>query len=178
VPVDVRIIAATQIPLERAVADRKLRPDLRGRLGGYTLRIPPLRERRVDLPSLFRHLLQRHGLTAPRLSPRLVEALCIYGWPLNVRELDFLAGQLAALHAEEPVLRRSHLPEAMRVRTPDPEEPPTAAPTRDQLLEALTRAGGNLARAAETLGISRPRAYRLLGREAPERMKNTRRRLR
>ena len=184
VPVDVRIIAATQIPLERAVADRRLRPDLHARLDGYALRIPPLRERRDDIPSLFLHLLARHGLPAAKLSPRLVEALCLYRWPLNVRELDFLAARLVALHAGEPVLRRSHLPDRITAVAPvaDPGgATPEAgevmpAPTRDQLLAALTRAGGNLARAAGALGISRPKAYRLLGRESPERSKTTRRR--
>jgi transcriptional regulator of acetoin/glycerol metabolism len=182
VSVDVRIIAATQIPLDRAVAEKRLRPDLHARLDGFTLRIPPLRERRDDLPSLFVHLLRRHGLESPTLSPRLVEALCTYGWPLNVRELDFLAQRMAALHAGEPMLHRSHLPD----RISRASAPPAAAPaegsssavmtTRDQLVAALSRSGGNLARAAGKLGISRQKAYRLLGAESPEALKTARRR--
>lgn len=176
VPVDVRIIAATQVPLARAVADRRLRADLHARLDGYTLRLPPLAERRDDIPSLFAHLLARHRPDPPALSPRLVEALCLQAWPLNVRELDYLAQRLVALHAGQPILRRSHLPDRLGEGAAPEGGALAAAPTRDQLLAALGRAGGNLARAAGLLGISRPRAYRLLGREAPERSKSARRR--
>jgi transcriptional regulator with PAS, ATPase and Fis domain len=183
IAVDVRILSATQIPLESAVGDKRLRADFHARLDGYTLRIPPLRERRDDIPSLFLHLLGRHGLAAPTLSPRLVEAVCVYGWPLNVRELDFLAQRLAALHAGEPVLRRSHLPDRIRGLPAEPEGPITTEPpgtprppTREQLLAALESSGGNLARAAEQLEISRQKAYRILGTESPERLKTARRR--
>ena len=71
VPVDVRILCATQVPLAQAVADKRLRADLHARLQGFTLRLPPLRERRADIPSLFVHLLGRHG------SPR---RCCRRGW--------------------------------------------------------------------------------------------------
>jgi transcriptional regulator of acetoin/glycerol metabolism len=190
IAVDVRILSATQTPLEAAVAAKRLRPDFHARLDGFTLRIPPLRERRDDIPSLFLHLLARHGLpavaapsgSAVSLSPRLVEALCAYGWPLNVRELDFLAQRLAALHAREPILRRSHLPERIRGFSPappaeaTPEVSAAGSPTREQLLAALASSGGNLARAAEQLEISRQKAYRILGNESPERLKTARRR--
>jgi transcriptional regulator of acetoin/glycerol metabolism len=113
-PVDVRVMAATQVPLAQAVADERFRADLRALLDGFTVRLLPLRERRVDVPSLFLHLLAGHGLTAPELSPRLVEALCVYDWPVNVRELDHLAQQLTLLHGQEPVFRRAHLPDRIR----------------------------------------------------------------
>ena len=122
VPVDVRVIAASQVPLARAVAEKRLCPELQGRLEGFTLQLPPLRERRQDIPSLFLHLLARHGLTAPELSPRMVEALCIYDWPLNVRELDHLAQHLSLLHAHDPSFRRSHLPDRIRYGTADAED--------------------------------------------------------
>jgi transcriptional regulator with AAA-type ATPase domain len=183
VPIDVRVVAATQMPLHRAVAEQKLRPDLHARLDGFTLTLPPLRERREDIPSLFLHLLARQGWPGARLSPRLVEALCIHRWPLNVRELDLLARRLVALHRGEPILRRSHLPDRIRltggtpVPAPAPATPwaaPTSAPpSRDDLVAALTRAGGNLARAAERLGITRSRAYRLLGEQTPAHEKRT-----
>jgi hypothetical protein len=181
IPVDVRIIAATQIPLEQAAAEKRLRPDLHARLDGFTLRLPPLRERRVDLPSLFLHLLSRHGLPAPTLSPRLVEALCAYDWPLNVRELDFLAQRLALLHGHDPIFRRSHLPDRIRHFTRPRGESPAplnvlhGGPSRPQLLAELTNAGGNLARASERLGISRQKAYRILGQDSPQRSKTARR---
>jgi transcriptional regulator of acetoin/glycerol metabolism len=180
IPVDVRIVAAAQVPLARAVAERRLRADLQARLDGFTLRIPPLRERREDIPSLFLHLLARHGMAPAVVSPRLVEALCLYGWPLNVRELDFLAGRLAVLNGNEPVLHRAHLPERMRGPAPPGEVEVEAAadPSREEMLAALQRARGNLSRAAAALGISRYKMYRLLGDDAPERSKHQRRGLR
>jgi hypothetical protein len=181
VAVDVRVIAATQVPLARAVAEKRLRPDLHARLDGFTLRLPPLRERRADIPSLFLHLLGRHGLAAPVLSPRLVEALCRYDWPLNVRELDFLAQRLALLLAGQPIFRRSHLPDRIRwfgsTRAEDGELRPAATPPvpgRAQLLAQIASNGGNLARAARQLGISRQKAYEILGPDAPERLKSAR----
>jgi hypothetical protein len=172
--VDVRIIAASQVPLARAVAEQRMRADLQARLEGFVLQIPPLRERREDIPSLFQHLLARHGLPSARLSPRLVEALCYQRWPLNVRELDFLAARLAALHPDQPLLGRAHLPDTLRGRGGPPEARPLQ-PSHDQLLAAINGAGGNLARAATTLGISRNKVYRLLGAAAPERSKAGRR---
>jgi transcriptional regulator with PAS, ATPase and Fis domain len=168
IAVDVRFLAATQIPLGQAVAERRFRADLQARLDGFTLQLPPLRERPDDIPSLFLHLLRKHGLPeGTGLSPRLIETLCGYGWPLNVRELDFLAQRLVAEHGREPLLRRSHLP----ARFADSSEPaapadPTGARADsqlDRLMAALMSADGNLARAAEQVGLSRQKAYRLLG---------------
>jgi transcriptional regulator of acetoin/glycerol metabolism len=167
IAVDVRFLAATQIPLGAAVAERRFRADLQARLDGFTLQLPPLRERPDDIPSLFLHLSRKHGLSAgTALSPRLIEALCGYGWPLNVRELDFLAQRLVAEHGREPLLRRSHLP--ARFTDPSDRGVPAdagahAASQLDRLMAALMSADGNLARAAEQVGVSRQKAYRLLG---------------
>jgi two-component system, NtrC family, C4-dicarboxylate transport response regulator DctD len=114
VSVDVRVLAGTRQPLSTAVQEERFRPDLQALLDRTVFRIPPLRERRADIPSLFLHLLAQQGLTVPELSPRLVEALCVYDWPLNVRELDHLAQQLATLRPDEPLFRRSHLPDPIR----------------------------------------------------------------
>jgi transcriptional regulator with PAS, ATPase and Fis domain len=116
VPVDVRIVAATQVPLAQAVAQRRFRPDLCARLEGLTVVLPPLRERREEIPYLFSHLLSEHsGGRPPGVEPRLIEQLCLYDWPFNVRELDLLVRRLLVLHAHEGWLRRSQLPEHMRV---------------------------------------------------------------
>ena len=112
VPIDVRVIAATQVPLAQAVAERKFRPDLCARLDGLTVTLPPLRARKEETPYLFLHLLALHsGGRPPQVEPRLIEQLCLYDWPYNVRELDLLVRRLLVLHAHEGLLRRSHLPE-------------------------------------------------------------------
>ncbi|MBN1612364.1 MAG: sigma 54-interacting transcriptional regulator, partial [Polyangiaceae bacterium] len=115
VPVDVRVIAASQEPLQRAVEQQRLRADLCARLAGLTIAVPPLRERREDVPGLFAQLLQRHwDGPLPAVDPRLVECLCCHHWPYNVRELDQLTRYLAEARSQETVLRRAHLPKTMQ----------------------------------------------------------------
>lgn len=178
VRITVRVVAAAQQPLLSAVRDGKFRGDLLARLDGLTVRLPPLRERRVEAVPLFRRFLaDRTGNAPPELDPRLVESLCLHDWPFNVREVDLLARRLLVLHSMEPVLRRAHLPERMHTtratdRTPPPH--PTPAPLspgfgadrEEQDLALLTHAlranGGNVARASAQAGISRQRAYRLM----------------
>jgi DNA-binding NtrC family response regulator len=191
VPFDVRLVTASQEPLIRAVQDRRFRADLYARLSGLVVALPALRERVEEVPSLFAHLLARNSAAkAPVVDSRFVEALCLHDWPFNVRELDLLVRRLLALHAHEPVLRRSHLPPAMsepksrrppaddaragRARPPAPRQLRARAAefenlvqTRrhdelEALLVALRAHGGNVARAAQQVGISRQRAYRLM----------------
>src|SRR5450759_1368356 len=107
VPVDVRVLAATQIPLAQLVAERRFRADLCARLDGLTIRLPPLRERKQEIPYLFSHLLRLHSRgRPPEVEPRLVEQLCLHDWPFNVRELDLLVRRLLVLNGHEPILRR------------------------------------------------------------------------
>jgi len=116
VPIDVRIVVAAQESLEKAVADRRFRADLYARLEGLTVRLPPLRDRLDDVPSLFLRLLREAaGGKAPSVEPRLVEALCLYDWPFNVRELVTLVRRVMVLHGHEPQLGRRHLPTRFRV---------------------------------------------------------------
>ncbi len=189
VKVDVRIVAATQVPLDQEVAQRRFRADLCARLDGLTVRLPSLRERKQEIAYLFLHLLREHsGGNPPRVEPRLVEQLLLYDWPFNVRELDLLARRLLVLHGSEGSLRRSHLPDHMlrgtgsRLRIPTPVYPspgttpavgtpvfPAGEDPRDRrerelaaLRAALRDHGGNVAHAAAAAGISRQRAYRLM----------------
>ncbi len=190
VPVDVRVLAATQIPLGQLVAERRFRADLCARLDGLTIRLPPLRDRKQEIPYLFSHLLRMHsGGQPPEIEQRLVEQLCLYDWPFNVRELDLLVRRLLVMHGHDPILRRSALPEhiltrptptrgtssASHARTstgeslpslPAPNTPEAHRARRDRelahLTEALRTHNGNVARAAAAVGISRQRAYRLM----------------
>ena len=92
VKVDVRILAATNIDIEKAIAGKKLREDLYYRLNAFTLNLPPLRERREEIPILLRHFMARFATEYARtplpLSPGLLEACARYSWPGNLRELE------------------------------------------------------------------------------------------
>jgi transcriptional regulator of acetoin/glycerol metabolism len=175
VPVNVRIVVASQQPLMDAVRDGRFRADLLARLDGLTVRLPPLRQRKEDVPYLFAHVLreQTQG-KAPAVEGDLVERLCTHDWPFNVRELVQLVRQLLTLHPGETLLGAHHLP--ARIGPHDPQHisvsgkvlPRPAAPSGAEpvelpaLLAALRAAGGNVTRAAAMLGVSRQRAYRLM----------------
>jgi Sigma-54 interaction domain/FHA domain/Bacterial regulatory protein, Fis family len=169
---DVALVAGSQEPLATAVAEGRLQRSLYQQLDGVKLRLPPLRRRLAELPSLFRRLFERQTRDGrrgrcPLLSTDLVERLCLYDWPCNVRELVLLVERLAALHGDELRLRSAHLP--ARMMPPDLEEitspvTPINGVDASSLLDALREAGGNVARAAARLGITRDRAYRLIER--------------
>lgn len=174
-PVDVRVIAASQSPLDELVEAKRIRADLVMRLSGFVLHLPPLRERRADIGELFRLFIEAHCHSAPTIEVRCLEDLLLYDWPGNVRELEFLARRLAASLDDERSVRWQHLPDNLR-RAHAPRVAPSVNPpaNRDEhdanaLREALRQCGGNVSRAAAMAGISRQRAYRLLdGRSAEE----------
>ena len=107
IPVDVRIVAATNMDLERAVAEGKFREDLYFRLNVIPISLPPLRERRTDIGPLVVHFSAlyraRSGRPAPRWSEGALRLLQSYRWPGNVRELANIVERLAILHAGEEV---------------------------------------------------------------------------
>jgi transcriptional regulator with PAS, ATPase and Fis domain len=180
VPIDVRVVAACQQPLMEGVRSGRFRPDLLARLDGLTVPLPALRDRRQDVLPLFSHLLTHLGQgRVPALECDLVERLCLYDWPFNVRELVFLVRRLLALRTGEPTLLASHLPERMRdqgAAVPIVAEETPAAPAAilephaevemPALIAALRAAGGNVTRAAALLGITRQRVYRMMDSQA------------
>ena len=109
---DVRILAATSFPLERAIAEQKLRNDLYYALSAFTLHVPPLRERREDIPCLVGHFLEKaasHFDLPPRpLSPEAKEALEAHFWPGNVRQLQNVIRQYAVVGDEKLLLESLH----------------------------------------------------------------------
>jgi len=178
--VDVLLLAATQRPLAAVVQTGQLRNDLVARLGVYTLSLPRLCERREDIAPLFVHFT-RNPVTGqgPHVDAELIEWLCLQPWNQNVRELEWLARAMIALHDDSAQLSLDHLPPQLRAApATDSSSTPTTTETRAvhnddgqlyaQLLRALDENGGVVLRAAEALGITRQKAYRLLEKQGME----------
>jgi transcriptional regulator with PAS, ATPase and Fis domain len=163
--IDVRVVCASQAPIAEAVAEGRFRGDLAARLGGLIVDLPALRERHGDVPYLFQELLRaQSGGPPPAVSTELLESLCCHDWPYNVRELNLLVQRMLALHGDETLLRRSHLPESLRRPASNRRKQGQVAPkpTVERLVDALRAHAGNVSRAAASLGMTRQRAYRML----------------
>jgi transcriptional regulator of acetoin/glycerol metabolism len=152
-PVDVRIIAATHRDLDQLVERGGFRADLRDRLAILTLRVPPLAERREDIPALAGEILERLarrcGLPVPVLSDRTIGALQSRAWPGNVRELEAVLAR-ALLRAESGVLDLEH----------DTGDPPAAGLERAMVAGALAASGGSMTKAALRIGWTRQKLHR------------------
>jgi two-component system response regulator PilR (NtrC family) len=163
IAVDVRIVAATHRDLASLVAEGGFRPDLYWRLAVAEVRVPPLRERREDIPLLTEHLLSRLTLEAgttaeARIDPSAIEALIACDWPGNVRQLHAVLAR-ALLRCGGGTLSAAHLDLPAPMRTAEEPAPPT--PLERRWIEgALRDARGNLARAATCIGWSRQKLYR------------------
>jgi transcriptional regulator with GAF, ATPase, and Fis domain len=109
--VDVRIVAATHQPLEQQAMERRFRLDLYHRLAVFPVEIPPLRERREDIPMLVEHTLRRLGEAMPRKSIRedALQLLMTCDWPGNVRELGHIVHRAVILCGDEAVIRPEHI---------------------------------------------------------------------
>jgi transcriptional regulator of acetoin/glycerol metabolism len=166
------LVVGSQEPLATALADGRLLESLYQQLSGVKIHLPPLRRRVIEIPSLFKHLYHRHGPGGvPPLSADMVERLCLYDWPCNVREMVLLLLRLISLHGDEERLRSAHLPARMlpadrNNKTTSPVLPLGSVPDLPLVLDAVREAGGNMSRAAHRLGITRERAYRLIDRLA------------
>ena len=167
--VDVRVIAATHRDLERSAREGSFRQDLFYRLHVFAIHVPPLRERREDIPLLAAHFLAglvSRGRDAASLTPGAVAALAAYDWPGNVRELENTLERLA-VEARGGTIDVADLPPAFRERKASLEEPLfTGLPTLDEmekryLRHVLAAVKGNRSRAAEALGIDRRTLYRM-----------------
>ncbi|MEO8704744.1 MAG: sigma 54-interacting transcriptional regulator [Kofleriaceae bacterium] len=169
--VDVRIVAATNRDIEQEVAGGRFRSDLRFRISGAQVHLPPLRDRRCEIPILFRELLavasSQVERTAPTPSPLVLQLLLSYGWPGNVRELKNLADSLVAT-VEDNVIEPEDLPEpyqGTRVATTPlhvvRDTPVAMRRLADELeelerlrmTEALVKTSGVKTRAAAMLGM-------------------------
>jgi DNA-binding NtrC family response regulator len=171
--VNVRVLAATNRDLERAVQEGSFRQDLYYRLNVVRIAVPPLRERRDDVPLLAAHVLRAAAEAQGRprrLSPAALAALMAYSWPGNVRELENVLERVA-LSGTGETIEVEDLPPALRDHPPVSLEEPLFAglPSLEEmekryLAHVLEVLKGNRSRAAEALGIDRRTLYRMIER--------------
>ncbi|MGH9346913.1 MAG: sigma-54 interaction domain-containing protein [Vicinamibacterales bacterium] len=165
--VDVRVIAATNQNLHDAIRDKRFREDLFFRLSVVPLELPPLRERRSDIPALVKHhtrrVAARLGLAAPKISDEALSLLVRHHWPGNVRELQNTIEQ-ALVQASGDAITPEDLPRAIRrgAQATVADIGPDSGVTHEQLMTALRRTKGNHTEAAAELGISRTTLWRRL----------------
>ncbi len=180
--VDVRLIAATNRDLKALIADSRFREDLFYRLAVVPISLPPLRDRKEDIPLLTQHFIakydQRLGKRVERVDDEAMQMLLAYSWPGNIRELENLM-ERSVLFADGPVILGSSLPDALRERSAAATVPiaavgplgSIAAPSgasmkeivrqaqaeleKELISRALDETGGNVTRAAKRLQISR-----------------------
>ncbi len=166
IPVDVRVIAATHRDLPTLVREGRFREDLYYRIHVIRIDVPPLRERREDLPEFVRHFLRRHaermGRRIERIEPSFLEALARHDWPGNVRELENVIERAVALAPGDALVPETLPPEIIEGSAGQRELPPGSfdlerhlEEERRRYMEAALRAcGGVQTRAAERLGMT------------------------
>ena len=174
IPIDTRIIAATNRNLDGEIARGNFRSDLFYRLNVISIEMPPLRERRDDIPLLAESFLAeialKRGEDKKKLSAEAAEQLQEYAWPGNVRELEN-AIERAVILASNGVIHPAGLPDKVRLRKAEPfvseraiTNPSLEAIERAYIMWVLGSEGGNKSRAAEVLGIDTSTLHRKLSR--------------
>jgi DNA-binding NtrC family response regulator len=181
IPIDVRWVSATNRDPEQAVRDGNLRQDLLYRLNVVPVRLPPLRQRREDIPALANHFLRRYGQDYERGNLRFaaesLRVLSDYHWPGNVRELQNVTERITSMCLPGQEIKPEDLPEELTMRPTNGR--PTIAYSADlpfhdakndaitifekeYLRDLLRRHGGNISQAARTAGIDRKTIHRML----------------
>jgi DNA-binding NtrC family response regulator len=175
---DFRVIAASNQPVAQALADNRLRPDLYYRLNTFHIEVPPLRQRKEDIPPLVATFLKRFaqqlGKPEPEIAPDAFQKLLDYSWPGNVRELQN-AVEYAVVLARQSLIGVRELPAEVQLPTVLQQADRRAASQgvqslddveRNTILQALAQCHGNKKKAAALLGIQRPTLYNKLKRYA------------
>ena len=170
---DVRVVAATNCDLETRLETGRFREDLYYRLNVVPIPMPPLRDRKADIPALAEHFIAKicraERIPLKRLTVGALDRLMEYAWPGNVRQLENAVEMGAALSGERPTLEASDFPLDTRARKPaSPDAQPVLLPEtgldyqstlaaieRSILAQALERTGGNKKAAADMLGLKR-----------------------
>jgi DNA-binding NtrC family response regulator len=181
IPVDVRVVAATNYNLAEAVKHGEFRQDLYYRINVVAIHLPPLRERVDDIPLLAEHFLRYYsvdnGKTISTISEKAMELLCSYAWPGNIRELENTIEQAVAL-SNQAVLTPEELPHdvreqgAARFSPPGVEEgqflfsdtPSLEEVKKRYVLQVLKHSQGNVSATARILNVDRRSLYRMLAR--------------
>jgi DNA-binding NtrC family response regulator len=172
IAIDVRVVAATNKPVQESLEVGAVRKDLYYRLSVITIHLPPLRERSEDVPLLVEHFLKKHersyGKAVTGVEPQAMDALVKYAWPGNVRELENLVEMLLA-YGKSSLVRLSDLPERI-LEIGSPSKPGALGDQvftlkeaeRQLIVNALAKSKGNKSLAAHMLGISRKSLYKKL----------------
>jgi two-component system NtrC family response regulator len=165
IPVDVRVIASTNRDIEQAIKEGKFREDLYDRINVVALHIPPLRERKEDIPLLAKHFLNKFSRNAQvSMNEEALGVLVSYGWPGNVRELESVIERASVLKRGD-VITPADLPDKLKKEKSGIENIILNLPDdgialedleRSLIIKALEKHKGNQTRAAEYLGITRP----------------------
>ncbi len=167
IPIDVRLICATNMPLYQMVNESKFRQDLLYRINTVEIHVPPLRERIEDIPSLSDHFLniycKKYKITQKRISPSTLKRLEKHTWPGNIRELQH-AVERAVIMSDNNVLQ----PDDFFLSTQDPNQKESYNPDSFNLEETekmlirkvIDKHGGNISKAAKELGLTRASLYR------------------
>ncbi|MEO7651735.1 MAG: helix-turn-helix domain-containing protein, partial [Bryobacteraceae bacterium] len=162
-PVDVRVVAATNRDLQKMVDEGKFRQDLWFRLNVIRMPLPPLRERRGDIPLLARFFVNKYNARYnrdARLTDSGIKAMEEYAWPGNVRQLQHLMERLAILAPNDRIDGES-VRDALAAMEPREHSVETLADAEtEQIRRVLAATGGNKSRAAQILGIERKTLYR------------------
>jgi DNA-binding NtrC family response regulator len=181
IPVDVRVVAATNYNLTEAVKNGQFRQDLYYRLNVVAIKLPPLRQRKEDIPLLAQHFLKHYsdedGKTISTISDKAMDLLSSYPWPGNIRELENAIEQAVAL-SYQPVLTPEDLPRDVREQaaltfrseaTQDGQFMLADTPSLEEVkkryvLHVLERTQGNVSATARVLNVDRRSLYRMLAR--------------
>ncbi len=179
VKADFRVVAATNRPIAQALAENRLRSDLYYRLNTFQIEVPPLRERKEDIPPLVASFVKRFseqlGRSEPEITPEAFQKLIDYAWPGNVRELQNAIEYAVVLARQEQITVKElpaevQLPVALQQidRTNANGGGPQSLEDmeRNAILQALAKCHGNKKKAAQLLGIQRPTLYNKMRRYA------------
>jgi two-component system response regulator PilR (NtrC family) len=177
---DFRVISATNRPIAQALAENRLRSDLYYRINTFQIEVPPLRERKEDIPPLVSTFVQRFaaqlGKAEPTIAPEAFQKLLDYSWPGNVRELQNAIEYGVVLARRDSIGIKElpaeiQLPPALQTSTAPARRSGVASLNdieRETILQALAQTHGNKKKAAELLGIQRPTLYNKMKRYAIE----------
>ena len=183
IPIDVRWVSATNREPEQAVRDGNLRQDLLYRLNVVPVKLPPLRQRREDIPALAQHFLRRYAQEYERdnlrFSPDAMRLLVEHDWPGNVRELQNVVERIVSLCLPGQEIHAEEMPEELTQRRPsangrapsgftadlpfhDAKNDAITVFEKEYLRDLLKRHNGNISQAARTAGIDRKTIHRML----------------